>query len=113
MLCCFMCIGCSSGDKEEGLINYIDAKEMIINDGAILIDVRTQEEYDENHIDGSVLLTLDNIDETTVSSIVENKDTKVIVYCQSGNRSSIAKTKLEELGYEAVYDLGSINNWEE
>ena len=109
----FLLVGCSSNEDNSGLISYMDAKEKIINEGAIMIDVRTEAEYNEKHIDGSVLLTLDTIDETSVSSIVDSKDTPIIVYCRSGNRSSQALSKLEALGYTEVYDLGSIDNWEE
>lgn len=112
LLSVFLLAGCSS-DNDNGLISYMDAKEKIINEGAIMVDVRTEAEYNEKHIDGSVLLTLDTIDETSVSSIVDSKDTPIIVYCRSGNRSSQALTKLEALGYTEVYDLGSIDNWEE
>ena len=110
----FLLVGCSSSnDSDNGLIGYMDAKEMIINDGAILVDVRTEDEYNENHIDGAVLLTLDTISEDTVSNITTNKETPIIVYCRSGNRSSQAVTVLEDLGYTEVYDLGSIDNWKE
>ena len=108
----FLLSGCSSDDN-DGLITYMDAKEKIINNGAIVVDVRTEAEYNEKHIDGAELLTLDAIDEEAVANIVESKDTPIIVYCQSGNRSSQALVKLEALGYTEVYDLGSINNWEE
>lgn len=105
-------VGCSSS-SDNGLISYMDAKEQIINHGAILVDVRTLDEYNSNHIDGAILLTLDSINEDTALDVIENKDTPIIVYCQSGNRSSQAVTLLEDLGYTEVYDLGSINNWEE
>lgn len=104
--------GCSS-DKDNGIITYMEAKEKIINENAVLVDVRTLDEYNAKHIDGALLLTLDNINEDTVDDIIESKDTPIIVYCQSGNRSGQAVTKLEGLGYSEVYDLGSINNWEE
>jgi len=104
--------GCSSEDN-DGLIAYMDAKEQIINHGAILVDVRTEDEYNEHHIDGAVLLTLDNINEDTVADIVDNKETPIIVYCRSGNRSGQALTKLKDLGYNEVFDLGSIDNWKE
>lgn len=106
-------VGCSSNEDNSGLISYMDAKEKIINEGAIVVDVRTEAEYNEKHIDGSVLLTLDAIDETSISNVIESKDTPIIVYCKSGNRSSQALTKLESLGYTEVYDLGSIDNWKE
>ena len=109
----FLLVGCSNTNEDNGLVSYMEAKEMIINDGAVLIDVRTEAEYNEKHISGALLLTLDTIDEDTAISVIENKDTPVILYCQSGNRSSQALSKLEALGYTKVYDLGSINNWEE
>lgn len=109
----FLLVGCSSNEDSNGLISYMDAKEKIINDGAIVVDVRTESEYNEKHIDGSILLTLDTIDENSVSNIINSKDTPIIVYCKSGNRSSQALTKLESLGYTEVYDLGSIDNWKE
>jgi len=108
----FLLVGCSNND-DNGLISYMDAKEKIINEGAILVDVRTEVEYNEKHINGSVLLTLDDIDEESVANIVTSKDTPIIVYCKSGNRSGQALSKLESLGYTKVYDLGSIDNWEE
>lgn len=111
LLICFLCLGCSDNEN-DGLINYIKAQELIINENAILLDVRTQEEYDENHIRGAILLPLDTIDEKTAANSIESKDTSIIVYCKSGNRSNEAKQKLEDLGYTNVYDLGSITNWE-
>lgn len=109
----FLISGCSSNSDNNGLISYMEAKEKIINEGAIMVDVRSEAEYNEDHIGGAVLLSLDTISEDTVSSVIDSKETPIIVYCQSGNRSSQALTKLEDLGYMNVYDLGSINNWEE
>ena len=112
VLSIFLLSGCSNED-EGSLIAYMDAKEQIINHGAIMVDVRTEAEYNERHIDGAVLLTLDTINEESAKNVVENKDTPIIVYCRSGNRSAQALLKLEELGYTEVYDLGSIDNWKE
>jgi len=108
----FLLSGCSS-DSNSGLISYMDAKEKIINEGAIVVDVRTEDEYNEKHIDGSLLLPLDSISEDTVLNVIDSKDTPIILYCRSGNRSSQALVKLEALGYTKVYDLGSIDNWKE
>jgi len=109
-----LCFGCTTNkDSKEGLISYMEAKEMIINENAVLVDVRTEEEYNEHHIDGALLLTLDTIDETTATNIVNDKEREIIVYCRSGKRSALAKDKLESLGYTNVFDLGSIDNWKE
>ena len=115
LLCIFCFGGCSnnsSNDSKE-LINYVEAKEKIINDGAILLDVRTEEEYEESHIDGAVLLSLDKISEDTVSEVVDRKDRPIIVYCRSGNRSQQAQEILNRLGYTKIYDLGAMSNWKE
>lgn len=108
----FCLAGCSN-NVDDSMVNYMEAKEKIINEGAILVDVRTKEEYDSNHIDGASLLTLDTINEESASKVIDNKNSVIIVYCKSGNRSSQALTILKNLGYTEVYDLGSINNWEE
>ena len=107
--------GCSNNTSNKGdkMVSYMEAKEMIINDGAILVDVRTEDEYNEKHIDGALLLPLDTITEDRASDIIENKDSYVILYCRSGNRSHQALEKLIELGYTNVYDFGSISNWKE
>ena len=62
-------VGCSNSNDT---INYVEAKEKIINNGAVLIDVRTKEEYNENHIGGAISLPLDNI-ENDISSVVSDK----------------------------------------
>ena len=115
-LCIFLLSGCGEAentDSSDGSVNYMEAKEKIINDGAILLDVRTKEEYNEKHIDGASLLPLDKIDIDSISQIVSEKDTPIIVYCRSGNRSQQAREKLIALGYSKVYDLGAMSNWEE
>lgn len=113
IILCFC--GCSD-DKEKSsndVISYLQAKELIINEGAILIDVRTKEEYDEAHIDGALSLPVDEIDEDTVKEIISSKDNVIIVYCRSGTRSKEAAIKIANLGYTNVYDFGSMSNWEE
>jgi len=109
----FVLAGCGKDSSKEGLISYMDAKEKIINNGAILVDVRTEEEYNEKHIGGSLLLTLDTINEETASAVISDKEAEIIVYCKSGKRSAEAKNLLEDLGYTNVYDLGSMDNWKE
>ena len=116
IFCIFLLSGCGEAkntDSSDGSVNYMEAKEKIINDGAILLDVRTKEEYNEKHIDGASLLPLDKIDIDSISQIVSEKDTPIIVYCRSGNRSKQAREKLIALGYSKVYDLGAMSNWKE
>lgn len=109
ILLCFGLMGCSSGG-DNGTIGYVKAKELIINNQATLVDVRTVDEYNENHIEGAVNLPVDEID-NNLDSVINNKDSYIIVYCKSGVRSHEAYEKLVGLGYKNVYDLGSIDNW--
>ena len=116
LFCVCLLSGCGeekNTNKDNTIVSYMEAKEKIINDGAILLDVRTEDEYNESHIEGASLLPLDEIEEDKISTIVSSKDIPIIVYCKSGNRSHEALLKLQELGYSKVYDLGAMNNWKE
>ena len=74
--------------------------------GAILLDVRTSEEYRGGHIPGSKNVPLQTIDK--VASVAENKDTVLYVYCQSGARSRQATSMLQGMGYTNVNNIGGI-----
>lgn len=76
----------------------------VINDGAYLVDVRTPGEYAMGHIKGSVNIPLDTIANKTAQ--LKNKKT-IVVFCQSGGRSSAAKTILERNGFTNVVNGGS------
>ena len=76
----------------------------------ILLDVRTEAEYKERHIPGSVLLPLDRLQDG-IAEITKDKDAKIFVYCRSGNRSAQAAGILTKMGYRNVYDLGGIIDW--
>ena len=79
---------------------------------ALLIDVRTLEEFVAGRIAGSVLLPYDQITATSAAAVVgPNKDRTVIVYCRTGRRSEIAAATLASLGYRKVLDLGGIGAW--
>ncbi len=94
------------GNKGFQVIDTNQAQD-IINSGAVLIDVRTSEEYNREHIPNAVNIPLDQID-----TIAYDKDTKIIVYCQSGMRSRQAVQALVDNGYTNLYDLdGGLLNW--
>ena len=80
------------------------------NKEAILLDVRTQEEYDESHIPGALLLPLDRI-ESGAAQALPDKDAPIYVYCRSGNRSVSASSILADLGYTQVFEFGGIIDW--
>lgn len=78
---------------------------------AVVLDVREQSEYDAGHIPGAVLLPVGSIDEAAAAEAIPNKDTTVLVYCRSGNRSKTASEALVQLGYTQVYEFGGIQDW--
>lgn len=79
-------------------------------DALIILDVRTQAEYDAGHIAGAVLLPNEDIG-TDMPAQLPDKAAEILIYCRSGNRSAQAARKLVALGYTAVYDFGGINTW--
>ena len=81
-------------------------KEFQRTSGAMLLDVRTPEEYRSGHIPGSKNISLQTIDR--VGSVAENKDTALYVYCQSGARSRQAVGLLKQMGYTNVNNIGGI-----
>ena len=92
-------------------ITPAEAKKQLESDKSIiLVDVRTEAEYKEGHIKGSVLIPYDLIGKEA-SSKLSDKSAKIIVYCRSGNRSEVAARELLKMGYTSVYDLGGIQDW--
>ena len=74
--------------------------------GAVLLDVRTPQEYREGHIPGSQNVPLQQLDK--VEEVTENKDTILYVYCHSGARSRQAVSLLNHMGYPNVHNIGGI-----
>lgn len=74
-----------------------------------IIDVRTEEEWNNGHIEGAVLIPYDQIGEK-IGTIVRDKSQKIYVYCRTGRRSQIAKETLNKLGYKDVVNLGSLED---
>ena len=109
----FGCVGCSDGGSATyEQISGAEAKALMDSEsGYIIIDARTQEEYDEGHIPGAIL-----IPEYEIAARAENelpdKNQLILVYCRSGRRSKIAAEKLVKLGYTNVKEFGGIIDWE-
>lgn len=79
------------------------------NENEIVIDVRSTEEYNREHIKNAKSIPLEEI-EKVVPIEITDKNTKIYVYCQSGTRSELALSKLEKMGYNNVEDLGGISD---
>ena len=75
-------------------------------EGAVLLDVRTPQEYREGHIPGSKNIPLQTIDK--ISSVADNKNIPLFVYCHSGARSRQAAAVLQSMGYTNVTNIGGI-----
>lgn len=104
------CGGSGAGSSYQQ-ITQEEAKEMMDTQEVIVLDVREQDEYDSGHIPGAVLLPVGTIEEDTAAQVIPEKDSTVLVYCRSGNRSKTASAALAELGYTSIYEFGGINTW--
>ena len=88
-----------------------EAKQIMdTEEGYIILDVRTQEEYDEGHIPGAILIPNTEIKVRAVEELTD-KDQLILVYCRSGRRSKLAAEILVELGYPNIKEFGGIIDW--
>lgn len=107
--------GCGgpAGKEDPGYetISAEDAKNrMDENKDAIIVDVRTESEYNEGHIEGAILIPNETIHDTPPEQLPDF-NAEILIYCRSGNRSQQAAEKLVELGYTNVADFGGIIDW--
>lgn len=92
-------------------ISQEEAKKRIDSgDKLVILDVRTQEEYEEKHIEGAVLIPNEEIGSERLEQLPDLNE-EILIYCRSGNRSAEAAKKMIEAGYTNVYDFGGINDW--
>lgn len=113
-------IACSSVgqvmDGEDMVRSYTqisqkEAQQMMEQDGTqIIVDVRTQEEYDSGHIPGAICIPNESIG-TAQPEELPDLDQVILIYCRSGNRSKQAAQKLFDMGYTNVYEFGGIIDW--
>lgn len=88
------------------------AAKLFSDKQAIIVDVREQAEWDEQHIDGAIFIPLNQI-ESRMSELAQYKDSPVVVQCRSGKRSNIAGAKLIDAGFTKIYNLdGGILAWD-
>lgn len=83
----------------------------LVEQGAVLIDVRTPAEFGEVRIDGAVLIDVAAPDfDEQVRDL--DPEAAYVIYCRSGNRSAVAAARMVELGVREVYDMGGIIDWQ-
>ena len=114
--CAAVLYGCTSGGENEMENSYkqitpAEAKEIMdTQDGYIILDVRTQEEYDEAHIEGAILIPDYEVADNA-ESVLKDKNQLILVYCRSGRRSKLAANELVKLGYTNIKEFGGIIDW--
>jgi rhodanese-related sulfurtransferase len=92
-------------------VNVSEFQTLIADPDMQLLDVRTQDEFDEGHIAGSILVDVGDADFVDKAAAVLDKQRPVAVYCRSGRRSRRAAALLDSFGYTRLYDLGSLIGW--
>ena len=106
--------GQQNQDTQEAVYMNITAQEakelMDTREGYIILDTRTQEEYDQGHIPGAILIPYDEVLEKA-EGILTDKNQLILVYCRSGRRSKIAANDLVKLGYTNIREFGGIIDW--
>ena len=106
----FSCLN-SKNDVSYQHITADEAKALMDNEeGYIILDVRTDEEFAEGHIPGAILIPDYEIKERA-EEILTDKDQLILVYCRSGRRSKNAASDLADLGYTNVKEFGGIIDW--
>ena len=107
--------GCALSRAKEDKAAYQkisaeEAYEMMASQEVVVVDVRTQEEYNGGHIENAVLVPNESIG-SEMPEVLPDKEATLLVYCRSGRRSKDAAEKLLALGYQSVYDFGGVIDW--
>ena len=116
LLAAMLLVGCGQANQnnQEAVYMNITAEEakkiMDSEEGYIILDTRTQEEYDEAHIPGAIVIPHDEITDRAEEELPD-KDQLLLVYCRSGRRSKLAAEALVELGYTNIKEFGGIIDW--
>ena len=116
VLALMLCSACGQDRENVQEAVYVNitaqqAKEIMDSrEGYVILDTRTQEEYDEGHIPGAILIPYDEIFEKA-EGVLTDKNQLILVYCRSGRRSKLAAEDLVKLGYTNIKEFGGIIDW--
>lgn len=99
---CLTTTACQNTEQGKGMV-------VTMKENAVLLDVRTPDEYEAGHIAGAKLVPHDQIREK-IGTVIPDKKTPVYVYCRSGRRVKIAIGTMKELGYTDLHDLGGMED---
>lgn len=116
MIGAFLLIGCGKQKEDTEaayqMISMEEAKQIMEEEEDIVIlDVRTQEEYETGHIPGAICVPNESIGSDEIKELPD-KEKKILVYCRSGNRSKQAAQKLADAGYKNILEFGGIIDWD-
>ena len=116
LLAVMMLTACGQAKENDQGAVYVnitaeEAKEIMDSEeGYVILDVRTQEEYDTGHIPGAILIPDTEI-KTKAEEVLTDKEQLILVYCRSGWRSKLAAEALVELGYTSIKEFGGLIDW--
>ena len=116
LLAVMMLAACGQNRENDQGAVYVnitaeEAKQIMDNEECYtILDVRTQEEYDEGHVPRAILIPDTEI-KAKAEEVLTDKDQLILVYCRSGRRSKIAAEALVELGYTNIKEFGGIIDW--
>ena len=108
----FMFFSCGlNGNSSINQMNSDELLDFIEINNAILVDVRTHDEYNSGYIENS--LNIDYLSNDFSENLEKlDKNIPIVLYCRSGKRSSLSANKLSELGFKEIYNLeGGILEW--
>lgn len=107
----FITISCHSQNQEGVKVISVTEFESQLQPKMQLVDVRTEEEFSEGHIENALNYNVNNTDfKTQVTALDKTKP--VYIYCKSGKRSAKAATQLKDMGFTTIYDLdGGFEGW--
>ena len=105
------CFGSAEADNPKH-VNVMEFQKLINEvPGAVIVDVRTPQEFGAGHLQGAILLPVQVLD-TKATQVLQDKNAPYFVYCRSGNRSEVAVNMLKKMGYTNVTNmLGGIIDW--
>ncbi|MCX6912290.1 MAG: rhodanese-like domain-containing protein [Verrucomicrobia bacterium] len=91
--------------KRLSLVTPATAREWL-NKGALVVDVRSEGEFQERHLPGAINIPLGRLGDE-MARRAPDKEQAILLHCLSGTRSGMAKARLKQMGYRNVFNLGS------
>ena len=105
-----LCAACGSKTDYQTMEINDAAEMMAADDGHLLVDVRTKEEFEEKHLPGAILLPVDDIKDGKLERLPD-KSQIILIYCRTGRRAKDAAEYLAKKGYTNIYEIGGIIDW--